>query len=1030
MKLKLYIMLTLALVFVVYLVPSVTALTFDNRLKSYDELTQTIIIDDNFGLGGDLVKVQLLDNTYFCGVECSAIWNVTIYKDDDNFLSSIEFKQIVGGRGVSSSKYEVITGYNEITVQDYVKDCSVKDSLGICASVKSGTHTEQVPIWNTFNPSRKLPIGNYIIKLTGQKAWGDTIDWIPTFYGKKITLWAFWASVDPVAAWEFNETSGSHIVDSTGIHNMSFSVADIQFVPGKLANAINLSSGGAKVVNTTGSSDWAFGTGDFTVCMWINETIGSSSHQIIGNDPVNGWRVSLQTDQGALTFDADGVNKLITGPGVIQTGNFTRACYVREGTGANQFKFYVNANNTINGTLNTDITDSSTQLDIAETQISSGYKLDNLQIYKGFAFTVSDIIFDYNNGVGRNAQDSSVDVSTILTTLLLPINNTLSIDTSLNFSASVVTEFLNLTNSTFRLYNTTTNLFNISNQSMDSAISNSTEFIIPNLIRGTYFWNIEVCGITDNSTASTLCDVGNSNFTFTIASSTIASSFSDFTYETSTETFQENVTLLEGDIISSVDFIYNGTSNSATSTLISGNNYTLQSTIDIPISAVGQNTTQWFFSMNLNIGQDNLSLHNQSVGVINLSIFGQGIGGLPYINFTFQNETVAQESVSSTFASTWTYYLGSGTVNKTLSFTNASENFNYSFQFHPQNRTLFADMTTDYTNSESQQRTFNPTLFTLTNSTSLQTLLLLPTSDGLFQQFVTQTLVGNTIADVNFVINRSISGISTEISSGATDGSGFASIFLNPDFSYTALFTKVGFNENGFSFQPSNQLRTVIMGSSIPAANGSTISRNTNISIFPVNTTLNNGTDFLFAFNVSSTQPINLITMNITNLSGFQVGFQTNAGPGFISQTINTGENSTFIGTFTYSTGIGNETITFNKVWQISLNFEGDYSIFRQFSLYTTYGFEDFLRLMIVIFFIIAVLIFMTTGEVIDTSESKLAVALLLIWAFSIVGWLNTGVPVTDAGGLVILSQFSNQYGIAIITTGVGVFFIGRRIFT
>ncbi|KKK88810.1 hypothetical protein LCGC14_2739390, partial [marine sediment metagenome] len=75
-------------------------------------------------------------------------------------------------------------------------------------------------------------------------------------------------------------------------------------------------------------------------------------------------------------------------------------------------------------------------------------------------------------------------------------------------------------------------------------------------------------------------------------------------------------------------------------------------------------------------------------------------------------------------------------------------------------------------------------------------------------------------------------------------------------------------------------------------------------------------------------------------------------------------------------------------------------------------------------------LIFMASNETFDTSESKIAVSLLLIWAFSIVGWLNTGIPISDSGGLVVLSQFSNQYGIAIISTGAGIFFIGRRIFT
>ena len=73
----------------IFLISLTSALTFDNRLRSYDESTETIIIDDNFGIGGDLVKVQLMENTYTCLTECHAILNITIYNDDDNFLSNL-----------------------------------------------------------------------------------------------------------------------------------------------------------------------------------------------------------------------------------------------------------------------------------------------------------------------------------------------------------------------------------------------------------------------------------------------------------------------------------------------------------------------------------------------------------------------------------------------------------------------------------------------------------------------------------------------------------------------------------------------------------------------------------------------------------------------------------------------------------------------------------------------------------------------------------------------------------------------------
>lgn len=1018
----------IAFIFVcIFLISFASSLTFDNRI-TYEKETETITIKDHWNLpliGEDLVKVKLEENTYLCGVECYAIWNVTIYADDDNFLSDLIFEQIKGIGGVSDYKFEYISGYKEVTYNDYGKDCDIRDEWNYCAKVLIGTHKEKVPIWSEFNPNRKLPIGDYIIKLTGTKLWGDTIDWIPTFYGKEFREWAFWASTPPTSYWKFNEAENEEeAIDELGLNNLTLR-SPSDFVLGKLNNAWNASTSAlAPRLNHTGASQFAFGTDDFTIAFWINMSSGGSVPIMKTNEELpTGW--GFNRVASALRFSNDNAGVIDVSSAIDDTWH--RVVFIREGTGANLFRGYLDGVNTVNGTLASDITNTTANFTIFSPN-SGTLQIDDLQIYNGFAWSVADVVFDYNLGDGREGDDTSGNLNT---TLNSPANNTILSTSSINFNASSIPSNLNFTNATLRVYNSSTILFNSSNISISGNVINESIFTMNNFVRGTYFWNVEFCGIADNESASTICDSGFSNRTFIVRSSEIQTGFNDFTYETAEETFQINITLLSGDTISSVNLFYNGTSNSATSTLISGNNFSLQSTIDIPTSAIGSNTTQWFFSMNLNTGQENTTFKNQSVGAINLSIFGQGIGGLPYINFTFQNETTAQEAISATFSSSWTYFLGSGAITKTLLFTNATENFNYSFQFHPQNRTLFTDMTATYGNSESQQRSFNPSLFTLTNSTLSQVLLLLPTSDGIFQQFVTQTTLGSTVADVNFVINRSISGVSTLIASGATDGSGFASIFLNPDFIYNAIFSKTGLANNVFSFQPSNQLRTVVMGGAAEGvSNGTTINLNTTYLIKPINSSLANGTDYVFSFEITSSQPINSISMNITNASGFQVGFQSDTSATIISQTINTGENNTFVGTFNFATA--NESITVTKVWNIGQQFVGDYSIFRQLTLYTTYGFKDFIRFILAIMFIGGVLIFMTSGETFDTSESKIAVSLLLIWAFSIVGWFTIpGPAVVNANAtLATLSQFSNQYGIAILSSGAGVFFIFRRIFT
>ncbi|KKL88657.1 hypothetical protein LCGC14_1922550, partial [marine sediment metagenome] len=123
--------------------------------------------------------------------------------------------------------------------------------------------------------------------------------------------------------------------------------------------------------------------------------------------------------------------------------------------------------------------------------------------------------------------------------------------------------------------------------------------------------------------------------------------------------------------------------------------------------------------------------------------------------------------------------------------------------------------------------------------------------------------------------------------------------------------------------------------------------------------------------------------------------------------------------------------ISVKRVWIVGAEFVGDYSIFRQLTLFTTYGFSDFIRLFLVILTIMGIMIFMSQKEIIEASESKIAVALLLIWAFSVVGWLDTGLATsTTSTGINRLAELSSQYGIAILSTGAGLFFIMRKIFT
>ncbi len=506
-----------------------------------------------------------------------------------------------------------------------------------------------------------------------------------------------------------------------------------------------------------------------------------------------------------------------------------------------------------------------------------------------------------------------------------------------------------------------------------------------------------------------------------------STTFNSSSFETEAERFRVNVTT-NGTAITLGTLTFDGTANTgATVTNPAGDNYSITKVIAIPIS-IGTKT----HTFNLTISGKIINTTDQSqvINLTNLTLCQASPQNIAFINITFKNETLAEESVNATISSTWTYSLSAlSGVNKTLTFTNASENPSYAFCSTPGGRSLNIQLDMDYANSISQQRSFSLTT-ALTNSSLQQVLYLLPTSLGLFSPFKTTTINGDTIAFVSAVITRVLSGNTITVATGITDSSGFATFFLNPNALHSATFSKTGFANNVFTFTPTAELRTVVMGGGGVISNGTVISRGTTYTISPLQSTLPNNTVVSFTFNVTSNlTTITLISMNITNSSNTQLLFVSNAGVGNLSGTLNTLNNTKLFGSYIIQTA--EETISVTKIWNIFTTFAGDYSIFTQLTLAKDNELiTDFTRLILILAFMSGVLIFMNNKKIIETSESNIAVLLLMAWAFSIVGWLDTGLAVaTTDSGINSLGEFSNQYGIAMLLTLPGIFFIFRRLF-
>ena len=363
--------------------------------------------------------------------------------------------------------------------------------------------------------------------------------------------------------------------------------------------------------------------------------------------------------------------------------------------------------------------------------------------------------------------------------------------------------------------------------------------------------------------------------------------FNTSSFETATETFYLNITT-NGSVPTDIKLIYNGTSYSGTATNTFGNDYNISRTIDVP-TAVGNKN----FFFNFTIAGIEVSSPN-STQIINLTSFVNCIAGTPFINISFKNETILEELVTATISSSWNYWLGTGTIFKTLSFSNATENSYYTFCLSGVNRTLETNVSLTYSNSISQQRNFGND-FTLTNTTTSQTLFLLPTAEGVYVTFQVVNIAEQPISGVSSNVTKA----GTFIASGTTDDAGTISYFLDPDASYVFTFFKSGYDIYVTTLTPTQTTFTIVLGGeSVVEENDYT--RGITYSIVPSAISLVNNTNTFFNFTLTSTYwDVEEFGFNLTDQNSVLLNSTnafTNGGTVFVLH--NTSNNTRIIMTF------------------------------------------------------------------------------------------------------------------------------------
>lgn len=360
----------------------------------------------------------------------------------------------------------------------------------------------------------------------------------------------------------------------------------------------------------------------------------------------------------------------------------------------------------------------------------------------------------------------------------------------------------------FNLVNMTLNLFNslgsvvFSNTETVTGDYNETNWSYALSTAGVYIWNIESCilGSCYNTPA---------NFTFNYGIANLNQSFEASVYETDSQTY--NLTF---DAISSptVYLYLNGVQTSASTSSTGGNGYLSTYTVDVPSSLANQ-SVQWETSIT-GLSSINTTSETQNISSINLTLCGSSPQDIPFVNFTFKDESDLSTISANIDLSTWTYYLGTGTVTKTFTFANTTApNPSYAFCFSPPDRTLTTDLTFKYSNTSYPQRTYKLSSQEYTNSTTNQVLYLLGSSDGIYSTIQTVESQGSPISGVQLVVERQFNGIWTVVEQEVTGTDGGATFWVNPNFDHRITATKSGYSSSQVTITPSQSTYTMTLSS-------------------------------------------------------------------------------------------------------------------------------------------------------------------------------------------------------------------------
>lgn len=438
-------------------------------------------------------------------------------------------------------------------------------------------------------------------------------------------------------------------------------------------------------------------------------------------------------------------------------------------------------------------------------------------------------------------------------------------------------------------------------------------------------------------------------------------------------------------ILNSTSMItYNGTTYNAT-TVISENNisHTVNITPTENVNITSNVNFNWNFT--LNVSSFTTGNYTQIVSSLRLILCGN-LTNTSAINFTLydeSNNSIMDGDISGTFT-----YGGTSSYDVELENKN-----NFSMCIYPPWASTIGSYTLTYSNEGYQERTITIENINFSNSTQLKNLYLLKYESGIFATFKVLDSFSNPISGVTTTLKTTESEI---IESRTTDDGGIVTLYVDPDTTYLFQFSKSGYTTVQYSLRVTTTDIITITLEEPGDVQEVSIYSGINYFFRPNNQVLNNNTDYTFIFNLTSSYwEITDCTLYLRNTTTIlaQSSSSFTASDCVISITLNTGNQTKISSVATYEIN-GTETITVRREYTVSYTYQGEYSLkvfLDDIKNFSEAGFDDFARFILAIIIIAGIVFWATkeSSEIRNEEEITIALALILIFLFSYIGWLT-----------------------------------------